>query len=143
MFDGVDYSVEMFGVVHGPLSVSLPQRRCRPAAWTNLGVLMRVVLGILAFLPSLALAQGPGLKHYCPVAVANPPQTIEADVCVYGGTSGGVMTAVQASRMGKSAVLVVFRKHVGGLTSGGISTIDVGKKDSIGGLARDFLAKVG
>ena len=28
-------------------------------------------------------------------------QTFEADVCVYGGTSGGVVAAVQAARMGK------------------------------------------
>ena len=28
--------------------------------------------------------------------------TVESDVCVYGGTSGGVIAAVQAARMGKT-----------------------------------------
>ena len=30
----------------------------------------------------------------------------DCDVCIYGGTSGGVVAAVQAARMGKSVVLL-------------------------------------
>lgn len=95
--------------------------------------------------PSLALAQEkpPGLRYYYPVPAAQPPRTVESDVCVYGGTPGGVMTAIQASRMGKSAVLVVFRQHVGGMTSGGLSAVDLGRGDSIAGLASEFLTRVG
>jgi hypothetical protein len=33
-------------------------------------------------------------------------QAIAADVSIYGGTSGGVIAAVQAARMGKRAVVV-------------------------------------
>ncbi|MEQ1841046.1 MAG: FAD-dependent oxidoreductase, partial [Verrucomicrobiales bacterium] len=47
--------------------------------------------------------------------------TLESDICVYGGTSGGVVAAVQAARMGKSVVLLEPRKHLGGMTSGGLS----------------------
>ena len=40
----------------------------------------------------------------------------DADVCVYGGTSGGVVAAVQAARMGKRVVLVEPGRHLGGMT---------------------------
>jgi hypothetical protein len=62
----------------------------------------------------------------------------EADVIVYGGTSGGVTAAVQAARMGHSVILVAPEKHLGGLTSGGLGFTDVGNKHIIGGLAREF-----
>ena len=60
------------------------------------------------------------------------------DVVVYGGTSAGVVAAVQASRMGKSVVLVEPGSHLGGLSSGGLGATDIGNKSAIGGLARDF-----
>ena len=105
----------------------------------------------LAFLISLgatAIGAGPttpnpGLKYYYPVPPANPPQVLECDVCVYGGTPGGVAAAVQAQRMGKKAILAVFRRHVGGLTSAGLTAVDAGKAESIGGMAQEFLQSVG
>jgi hypothetical protein len=94
--------------------------------------------------PTLLAQEGaPALRYYYPVPQASPPKTIEADVCVYGGTPGGVMMAIQARRMWKSAVLVAFRKHVGGMTSGGLSAVDLGRGESIGGMAQEFLARVG
>ncbi|HWQ93339.1 MAG TPA: FAD-dependent oxidoreductase, partial [Clostridia bacterium] len=33
---------------------------------------------------------------------------VESDLCIYGGTSGGVAAAVQAARMGKTVSLAVF-----------------------------------
>src|SRR6188768_3121423 len=85
----------------------------------------------------------PGLHHYYEVPPANPPQTIKVDVCVYGGTPGGVGAAVQARRMGKTSALFVFRRHVGGLTSAGLTAVDTGKKESIGGMAAEFLNRMG
>src|SRR5690606_28462442 len=64
------------------------------------------------------------------------------DVVVYGGTSAGVVAAVQADRLGKSVVLVAPEKHLGGLTAGGLGFSDTGKKDTIGGLAREFYHRV-
>ena len=64
------------------------------------------------------------------------------DLVVYGGTSAGVMAAVQAKKMGKSAVIVGPDKHLGGLTSGGLGWTDTGNKAVIGGLARDFYHRV-
>ncbi len=66
----------------------------------------------------------------------------EFDVVVYGGTSGGVIAAVQAKKMGKSVVLVGPDKHLGGLTSGGLGWTDTGNKAVIGGLAREFYHRV-
>ncbi len=97
-----------------------------------------------AMFPSPAPAdEAPGLRYYYPVPAAKEPQVVEADVCVYGGTPGGVMAAVQAGRMGKKTVLVVFRRHVGGMTSGGLTATDVGNADAIGGLAAEFYRRVG
>lgn len=64
------------------------------------------------------------------------------DVVVYGGTSAGVIAAVQAKKMGKSVVLVGPDKHLGGLSSGGLGWTDTGNKSVIGGLSRDFYHRV-
>jgi hypothetical protein len=85
----------------------------------------------------------PGLRYYYPVPAANPQQVVEADVCVYGGTPGGVSAAVQAARMGKKAVLVVMRRHVGGMTSGGLTATDIGNRKAIGGFANEVYARIG
>jgi hypothetical protein len=60
------------------------------------------------------------------------------DVVIYGGTSSGVAAAVQATRMGKSVVLVEPGQRLGGLTSGGLGQTDIGNKAAIGGIAREF-----
>lgn len=64
------------------------------------------------------------------------------DVVVYGGTSAGVMSAVQAKRMGKTVIIVGPDKHLGGLSSGGLGFTDTGNKAVIGGLAREFYHRV-
>ncbi len=66
----------------------------------------------------------------------------DADLVVYGGTSAGVMAAVQARRMGKSVVIVCPDRHLGGLSSGGLGFTDTGNKAVIGGLAREFYHRV-
>ena len=73
------------------------------------------------------------------VAVSTAPaQVVEADLCIFGGTSGGIAAAVQAARMGKTAVIVNPTKYLGGLTTGGLGATDIGNKAAIGGLSRDF-----
>src|SRR5690349_16324189 len=68
---------------------------------------------------------------------------IESDICIYGGTSGGVAAAIQASRMGKKAVIAEFGKHLGGLSSGGLGATDIGNKAAIGGVSREFYRRLG
>ena len=69
-------------------------------------------------------------------------EKFEADVIVYGGTSSGVIAAVQAKKMGKSVIVVGPDKHLGGLSSGGLGFTDTGNKGVIGGLSRDFYHRV-
>ena len=64
------------------------------------------------------------------------------DVVVYGATSGGVVAAVQAARMGKTAVLIEPGRHLGGLTSGGLGMTDSGNPAAIGGVSREFYQRV-
>ena len=80
----------------------------------------------------------PGLRYYYELPPSGPGQTIKVDVCVYGGTPGGVSSAVQAGRMGKKVALAVFRRHVGGMTSGGLTAVDLGIPASIGGMTRAY-----
>lgn len=47
------------------------------------------------------------------------------DIVVYGGTSAGVIAAVQAKRMGKTALIVCPDKRLGGLSSGGLGFTDI------------------
>lgn len=63
---------------------------------------------------------------------------LEADIVVYGDASGGVVAAVQATRMGKSAILVSQYGHLGGLTSSGLGWSDIGNDAILGGLSREF-----
>lgn len=71
-----------------------------------------------------------------------PATAAEYDVVVYGGTSAGVIAAVQAKKMGKSVIVVSPDTHLGGLSSGGLGFTDTGNKAVIGGLSRDFYHRI-
>lgn len=64
------------------------------------------------------------------------------DVVVYGGSSGGVVAAVQAAQMNQRVALVCPDQHLGGLTSGGLGFTDSGHTAVIGGLAKAFYQQV-
>lgn len=78
-----------------------------------------------------------------PGAQAQQRPGIKVDVCVYGGTSAGVIAAYTAKKMGKTVVLIEPGKHLGGMTSGGLGYTDIGNKYVVTGLARDFYRRVG
>ncbi|MGV3723473.1 MAG: FAD-dependent oxidoreductase, partial [Actinomycetota bacterium] len=46
------------------------------------------------------------LHYYQPVRERVAPEKLSVDLCVYGGTSAGVVAAVQAARDGRTVVLV-------------------------------------
>jgi hypothetical protein len=71
------------------------------------------------------------------------PEQHTADIIVYGGTSAGVVAAVQAHRMGKSAIIIEPSRHLGGLSSGGLGATDIGNKAAIGGISREFYQRLG
>lgn len=67
----------------------------------------------------------------------------QVDVCVYGGTSAGVIASVAAKRQAKTVLLVEPGRHLGGMTSGGLGWTDFGNKAVIGGMSLDFYRRVG
>jgi hypothetical protein len=73
---------------------------------------------------------------------ARAAETVTNDIVVYGGTSAGVIAAVQAKQMGRSVIVVAPERHLGGLSSGGLGYTDIGNKNAIGGLSRDFYRRI-
>ena len=69
-------------------------------------------------------------------------KTYSHDVVIYGGTSAAISAAVQVKSMGKTVVVVSPDKYLGGLSSSGLGWTDSGKKEAIGGVARDFYHRV-
>lgn len=67
----------------------------------------------------------------------------EYDVCVYGGTSAGVTAAYTAARCGLKVALVEPTEHMGGMTTGGLGFTDIGNKQVVKGVAKQFYRKVG
>ncbi|WP_343524306.1 FAD-dependent oxidoreductase [Pedobacter sp.] len=65
------------------------------------------------------------------------------DICVYGGTSAGVIAAYTAAKLGKSVLLIEPGKNLGGMSSGGLGLTDIGNKYAISGLALDFYRRIG
>ncbi len=67
----------------------------------------------------------------------------EYDLCVYGGSSAGVMAAAAAARQGLDVVVIEPSVRVGGLTTGGLGYTDIGNKQVVRGLALDFYRRLG
>ncbi len=70
------------------------------------------------------------------------PESTEADVVIYGGTAAAVIAAVQLKKLNKSVIILSPDNHLGGLSAGGLGYTDSGKKQVIGGLAREFYHRV-
>ncbi len=98
---------------------------------------MRRVISVMAFVMTTVAA--PHMRAQQP-----PPQQAQAfDVVVYGGTAGGVMTAVAAAREGARVALLEPRDHLGGMVSGGLGWTDFGRKEVIGGYALEYYERAG
>ncbi|WP_300600448.1 FAD-dependent oxidoreductase [Niabella sp.] len=92
---------------------------------------MRILLlSICTILSAVATAQTTTIPKY-------------VNICVYGGSSAGVIAAYSAAKLGKTVVLVEPGNRLGGLTSGGLGFTDIGNKYAISGLALDFYRKIG
>ena len=87
----------------------------------------------------------PGLRYYYPVPKTDAPRTYDFDIVIYGASPAAVSAACQAKKMGKTVGVFVFRRHIGGMSSSGLSDVDYGKKTAIGGMAKtvflDFFKK--
>ena len=97
----------------------------------------RTCAAVLA-LATLALCVVPALTADRP----RPKLASQYDIVIYGGNSGGIAAAVQASRLGKSVLIIEPGRHIGGLTAGGLGATDIGNKAAIGGISREFYRAV-
>jgi len=88
---------------------------------------IRGVLGALLWLAAGSVLAAPPSDH---------------DVVIYGGTSAGIAAAIQADRLGKSVVLIEPARRLGGLTTGGLGQTDIGNKQAIGGIGREFYQRI-
>jgi lysophospholipase L1-like esterase len=85
----------------------------------------------------------PALKYYFAPPAKPTKRTLDTDICIYGGNASGVVAALQASRMGKTAIVLEPSEHLGGLTAGGLGETDIGNKAAIGGLSHEFYRRIG
>ena len=96
------------------------------------------VLTLLIVLATGAPGAGPARNDQRPT-----PESNRFDVVVYGGTAGGVLTAVTAAREGLKVALLEPGRHLGGMVSGGLGWTDYGRKEVIGGSSLEFFERVG
>lgn len=78
----------------------------------------------------------------CQVKAQQQPSHIQYDIVIYGGTSAGIAAAIQGSRMGKKVLIINQGTRLGGLTTGGLGQTDIGNKQAIGGIAREFYQRI-
>ena len=64
------------------------------------------------------------------------------DIVVYGGSSAGVTASIQAARMEKKVVMICTGTNIGGLTASGLGATDLNNREVIGGIAREFYARI-
>lgn len=67
----------------------------------------------------------------------------KVDLCVYGGSASGVISAYSAAQMGMNVVVIEPTCRFGGLTTGGLGFTDIGNKQVVKGLAQQFYRKLG
>ncbi len=87
------------------------------------------------------------MKYFSWIAVllicTNSMAQTKVDICIYGGSSAGVIAAYTAKQSGKSVLLIEPGQRLGGLSSGGLGYTDIGNKYAVTGLALDFYRRLG
>ena len=84
----------------------------------------------LALFLSLVVVMSAGAKEF------------SADIVIYGSSPAAISAAIQARRMGASAIVVSPETRIGGLTTGGLGATDIGNKRAFGGIALEFYRDV-
>ncbi|AXI10567.1 xanthan lyase [Oceanobacillus zhaokaii] len=83
------------------------------------------------------------LNYYMPSKSNAESKVITKDLIVYGATPAGITAAIQAKKMGLSVAIAEFSNHIGGITASGLGATDLGAKEAIGGLSREFYQRLG
>ncbi|HUV04303.1 MAG TPA: FAD-dependent oxidoreductase [Armatimonadota bacterium] len=85
------------------------------------------------------------LSAACVGAAGTAPaadETIRADVLVVGVTPSGISAAIAAARCGSKVVLTEMKDHMGGMMSNGLGRTDIGPRNTVGGIFREFIDNV-
>src|SRR6186713_141977 len=80
-----------------------------------------LLLAVVAVVLSVSAASA--IEELSPLALSGEHQY---DVVVYGGTSGGIVAAIEVAKEGKTVILIEPSKHLGGLTTGALGATDIG-----------------
>lgn len=64
-------------------------------------------------------------------------------VCIYGGSSACATAAYSAAKMGSDVTIICPDVTIGGMTTGGLGQTDIGNKQAVIGLSRQFYRKMG
>ena len=65
------------------------------------------------------------------------------EVCIYGGSSACATAAYSAAKMGSHVTIICPDVTLGGMTTGGLGQTDIGNKQAVIGLARQFYRRLG
>lgn len=65
------------------------------------------------------------------------------EVCIYGGSSACVTAAYAAAAEGSRVTVICPDVTIGGMTTGGLGSTDIGNKKAVIGLARKFYRQLG
>src|SRR5688500_5008071 len=80
-------------------------------------------------------------------SIAPAQEPVTSDLVIYGGTSAGVVAAVQAAKMGRTVALVEPGQHLGGMSVEGLGGSDIDNhkpfqnSPAVGGLTLQFYRK--
>ena len=64
------------------------------------------------------------------------------DIIIVGGTPGGIMAAVSAARIGKTALILERTQRIGGLPANGLGATDIATRGATNGLFKEYVDRV-
>lgn len=77
-----------------------------------------------------------------PAVVAGYDEMVRTDVLVVGATPCGISAAIAASRSGSKVILTEMKDHMGGMMSNGLGRTDIGPRNTIGGVFREYIDNI-
>lgn len=66
----------------------------------------------------------------------------EGSLLILGGTPGGIMTAIEAARLGKTVTILERSNYIGGLPANGLGATDIATRGATTGLFSEFTRRI-
>jgi len=73
---------------------------------------------------------------------ADYDEMVRTDVLVVGATPCGIAAAIAAARCGSKVILTDMKDYMGGMMSNGLGRTDIGPRNTIGGIFREFIDSI-